>query len=96
MKYIQAGLVPDCKSAGIVPCIQRAVRKACDAYPDDRGAHHAVAPRNAVAACTWYTSLAEPRLLTGREGLVQRNTSSCSLFSVQCKPIRFQETRDVT
>ena len=23
-------------------------------------------------------SLAEPRLLTGREGLVQRNTSSCS------------------
>ena len=41
-------------------------------------------------ACAGRTSLAEPRLLTGREGLVRR------LCSVQCKPIRFQETRDVT
>ena len=46
--------------------------------------------------CLVHPSLVEPRLLTGREGLVQRNTSSCSLCSVQCKPIRFQETRGVT
>ena len=40
-------------------------------------------------------SLAEPRLLTGREGLV-RTTQYCSLCSIECNPIRLQKTRDVT